>query len=98
MRLAEVRHLVPVCFSLTITAVCLFGSAGRLDWSNAWVLLGFSLVAGLAFTVGRNSELAAERMNVKAGKSWDKVLVGITVLLGPMSAWITAGLDHRFHW
>ena len=98
MRLADVKSLVPVCLSLTITAVCLFGSAGRLDWSNAWVLLGLSFVAGLAFIVGRNSELAAERRNIKAGKSWDKVLVSITVLLGPMAVWITAGLDHRLHW
>jgi len=98
MRFADVKQLVSVCFSLTITAVCLLGPAGRLDWSNAWVLLGLSLATGVAFTVGRNSELAAERRNVKAGKSWDKVLVGITVLLGPMAVWITAGLDYRFHW
>ena len=78
--------------------MCLLGSAGRLDWPHAWVLLGLSLVAGLAFTVGRSPELAAERRNVKAGKSWDKVLVGITVLFGPMAVWITAGLDDRFHW
>jgi protein-S-isoprenylcysteine O-methyltransferase Ste14 len=52
----------------------------------------------LSFTIGRSPELAAERRNVKAGKGWDKVLVGITVLLGPMAMWITAGLDHRFHW
>ena len=98
MRLADVKLLVSICFSLTITAVCLFGSAGRLDCSNAWVLLGLSFVTGLAFAVGRDPELAAERRNVKAGKSWDKVLVGITVLLGPMAVWITAGLDDRFHW
>jgi protein-S-isoprenylcysteine O-methyltransferase Ste14 len=98
MRLAIVKPLVSVCFSLAITAGCLFGSAGRLNWSNAWVLLGLSFIAGLAFTVGRSPELAAERRNVKAGKSWDKVIVSITVLLGPMSLWITAGLDDRFHW
>jgi protein-S-isoprenylcysteine O-methyltransferase Ste14 len=98
MHHAVVKQLVSVCFSLTITAVCLFGSAGRLDWSNAWALLGLSLLTGLAFTVGRDPELTAERRNVKAGKGWDKVLIGITVLLGPMAVWITAGLDNRFHW
>jgi protein-S-isoprenylcysteine O-methyltransferase Ste14 len=98
MRFSDVKQLVPIFFSLAITAVCLFGSAGRLDWSNAWILLGLSLAAGLAYTVGRDPELAAERRNVRAGKSWDKVLVGITVLLGPMAMWITAGLDERFHW
>jgi len=98
MRFVDIKTLVPVCFSLTITAACLFGSAGRLDWPNAWVLLGLSLAAGLAFTVVRDPDLAAERRNVKAGKRWDKVLITITVLLGPMAVWITAGLDDRFHW
>jgi len=98
MRFPDVKQLLSVCFSLAITALCLFASAGRLDWSNAWILLGLSLVTGLAFTAGRNPEIGAERRNVKAGKSWDKVLVGITVLLGPMAVWITAGLDERFHW
>ncbi|MEO8597061.1 MAG: isoprenylcysteine carboxylmethyltransferase family protein [Candidatus Solibacter sp.] len=98
MRFTDAKRLVAACFSLTIMAICLFGSAGRLDWSNAWVLLGLSFAAGVAFTVGCDPELAAERRKVKAGKSWDKVLVGITVLLGPMAVWITAGLDHRFQW
>ena len=93
-----VKTLVPICVSLAITAVCLFASAGRLNWSNAWVLLGLSFLAGLAFTVGRSPELAAERRNIKAGKNWDKAIVSITVLLGPMAMWITTGLDGRFHW
>src|SRR5262245_52669073 len=98
MRFLDLKQLVSACFSLALTAVCLFASAGHLSWPNAWILLGLSFVTGLAFTAGRSSELAAERRNVKAGKSWDKLLVGITVLLGPMAVWITAGLDDRFHW
>jgi len=46
----------------------------------------------------RHTELLAERSNVKAGKSWDKAIVGVTVLLGPVATWITAGLDTRYHW
>jgi protein-S-isoprenylcysteine O-methyltransferase Ste14 len=90
--------LVPLFISLAITAGCLFVSARRLNWWNAWVLLGLSLVAGLAFTLGRNPELTAERRNIKAGKSWDKVIVSITVLFATAVMWITAGLDDRFHW
>lgn len=94
------RRLVPVAFSLAITAVCLFGSVGRLDWPNAWVLLGLNFAASIATTalLWRNPELLAERSNIKAGKSWDKVIVAIAVLLGPVATWITAGLDTRFHW
>jgi len=93
-----VKTFAPIFISLIITAICLFVSAGRLDWPNAWVLLGLSFITGLAFTIGRDPELSAERRNVKDGKNWDKLLVGITVLIGPMAVWITAGLDNRFHW
>jgi protein-S-isoprenylcysteine O-methyltransferase Ste14 len=71
-----------------------------LDWLNAWVLLGINFAATIAAAalLWRSPELLAERSNVKAGKSWDKVIVGFTVLLGPVATWITAGLDMRFHW
>jgi protein-S-isoprenylcysteine O-methyltransferase Ste14 len=100
MHRATVKRLVGVVFILAITALCLFGSAGRVDWLNAWVLLGLSCAASIASTavLWRNPELIAERANVKAGKSWDKLIVGFVVLLGPMAMWITAGLDARFHW
>jgi protein-S-isoprenylcysteine O-methyltransferase Ste14 len=98
MPTAVIKPVVSIGISLAMTAACLFGSAGRVDWWNAWVLLGLSLASGIAFTAGRDPELTAERSNIKAGKSWDKALVGITVLLGPMVMWITAGLDERFHW
>jgi protein-S-isoprenylcysteine O-methyltransferase Ste14 len=95
-----VKRFVLITFNLALTAVCLFGSAGRLDWTNAWVLLGLSFATGVAFTavLWRNPELVAERSNIKAGKAWDKIIVSVAVLLGPMATWITAGLDARFHW
>jgi protein-S-isoprenylcysteine O-methyltransferase Ste14 len=94
------RQFVPVVFSLAIPSVCLFGSSGRLDWPSAWVLLGLNLAGSLVSTalLSRNPDLLAERKNVKAGKSWDKPIVAIVVLLGPVATWITAGLDTRFHW
>jgi protein-S-isoprenylcysteine O-methyltransferase Ste14 len=62
--------------------------------------VGINFTATIATTalLWRSPELLAERSNVKAGKSWDKVIVGFTVLLGPVATWITAGLDMRFHW
>jgi len=94
------RRFIPVIFSLVITSVCLFGSAGRLDWPNAWVLLGLNLTASVASLVllWSSTGLIAERSNIRGGKTWDKFLVGVTVLLGPVATWITAGLDTRFHW
>ncbi len=100
MRILTLRQFVPVVFSLAIPSVCLFGSCGRLNWSNAWVLLGLNFAASVASTalLSRNPDLLAERSNVKAGKNWDKPIVGIVVLVGPVATWITAGLDTRFHW
>jgi protein-S-isoprenylcysteine O-methyltransferase Ste14 len=100
MHIPILRRFVPVLFSVAITSVCLFGSSGRLDWVNAWVLLGLNFAASMATTalLWRRTALLAERSNIKAGKSWDKVIVGIAVLLGPVATWITAGLDTRLHW
>lgn len=100
VQIPVLRRFVPVVFSVAITSVCLFGSVGRLDWLNAWLLLGLNFVASIVTTalLWRNPELLAERSNIKAGKSWDKAIGGIVVLLGPMATWITAGLDTRFHW
>jgi protein-S-isoprenylcysteine O-methyltransferase Ste14 len=62
--------------------------------------LGLNFAAGVATMVllWRKTELLAERSNVKAGKSWDKAIVGVAVFLGPVATWTTAGLDERFHW
>ncbi|MBS1855652.1 MAG: isoprenylcysteine carboxylmethyltransferase family protein [Acidobacteria bacterium] len=100
MGIPILRQLVPVVFSLAIPSVCLFASAGRLDWPNAWALLGINLAGSVASSLllSRNPDLLAERRNVKAGKSWDKPIVGIVVLAGPAATWITAGLDTRFRW
>ncbi|HMD78057.1 MAG TPA: isoprenylcysteine carboxylmethyltransferase family protein [Terracidiphilus sp.] len=94
------KRLVPIVLSLAVTSLCLFGSSGRLHWSNAWALLGINFAASVVSTVlfWRNPELLAERSNTKAGKGWDKPLVCIVVLLGPVATWITAGLDIRFQW
>ena len=100
MHVPILKRLVPIIFSLALTSLCLFGSCGRLNWVNAWILLSINFAAGVASTalLWRDSDLQAERRNTKAGKNWDKPLVGIVVLLGPIATWITAGLDIRFHW
>lgn len=97
---AQMKSFVQIILSLAVTSLCLLGSAGRLDWSNAWILLGLNLCASLTTTalLRRDPELLAERRNAKAGKRWDKPIVFIVVLLGPVATWITAGLDIRFHW
>lgn len=94
------KQFVSLVFSFLVTAACLFGSVGSFNWPNAWLLLSINFAAGLAALVvlWRSPDLVAERSNMKAGKSWDKPLVFIVVLLGPAATWITSGLDVRFHW
>lgn len=94
------KKVFPFVFSLIVTSACLFGSVGRWNWPNAWILLGLNFVASVIsmIVLWSDSGLRAERSNTKAGKSWDKPIVFVVVLLGPMSTWITAGLDTRFRW
>lgn len=94
------KSFVQIILSLAVTSLSLFGSAGRLNWLNAWILLALNLCASVTTTLllWRDPELLAERRNARAGKSWDKPIVFIVVLLGPVATWITAGLDARFYW
>src|SRR5215471_8439525 len=100
MQIPKLRQFAPVGFSLAITSLCLFASSGSLNWPNAWALLGLNFAASVASStlISRDPDLLAERSNVKAGKSWDKPIVAVVVLVGPASTWITAGLDTRFRW
>jgi len=79
------KGFVQLALSLAMTSLCLFGSTGRLNWSNAWILLALNLCAIVASTVllWRDPGLLAERRNAGAGKNWDKPIVFIVVLLGP---------------
>ena len=97
---AFAKRSVPLVLSQSITAVCLFGSAGRLNWWNGWLLIGLSFLGAIAATVviWRDPGLVIERRNLKAGKSWDKAIVAFVVFLGPVAMWITAGLDARHRW
>ena len=46
-----------------------------------------------------NPELVAERSQIQEGtKAWDKLLVSIVSLFGPLAICLVAGLDHRFGW
>ena len=99
-RISALGKSTKLVSGLMVPGACLFLSAGGWDWPNAWLLLILNLIAGIAAmrVFARNPSLVVERSNVKAGKSWDKPIVAVVVLVGPVSTWITAGLDIRFHW
>jgi protein-S-isoprenylcysteine O-methyltransferase Ste14 len=82
----------------------LFLSAGRLDWWEGWAYVAVSLgtmMASRFYLISLDPGRLVERMeapqqeNVKA---WDRPFVFLLGFLGPLIAWIVAGLDVRFGW
>lgn len=89
---------------IVIMLLVLFLSAGRLDWWEAWAYGAQGLLILLisrGIMIIKNPDQALER--ARAGekedvKSWDRVLMPLTALYGPLVSWILAGLDVRFGW
>jgi protein-S-isoprenylcysteine O-methyltransferase Ste14 len=84
--------------------VVLFGAAGRLDWGMGWlyVLLLSALTYGTRLVLMRvDPSLVVERstsLRRPDAKPWDRALVLLMVLVGPLVTWLVAGLDQRFGW
>lgn len=97
---AVIRFLITTIFTLGV----LFLSAGSLHWWEGWAYTGmtlFILVLSRALILLKNPDMAKER--AEAGqkedvKAWDKILVPLTAIYGPLVSWIIAGLDERFGW
>lgn len=97
---AGIRLLITTIFTLGV----LFLSAGRLRWWEGWAYTGmtiFVLVLSRLLILLRNPDMARER--AEAGKKedvkdWDKILVPLIAIYGPLVSWIIAGLDERFDW
>lgn len=89
---------------LLIMPLVLFLSAGRLDWGMAWAYVALMILSTLAsrlIMVRKNPSLLAERarsMEVKDARQWDKLLVMLLAVVGPLLTWVVAGLDKRFGW
>lgn len=81
-----------------------FFVAGRWDWWGAWAN---AMLAFLAMFIGRlivnslNPALLAERLrSLKANdiKAWDKKIVPLIGIVGPLFTLVVAGLNFRFNW
>ena len=98
--LAVIRLLILTGLMLGI----LFLSAGTWHWWEGWAYTGmalFVLILSRAFILIKYPDTARER--AEAGhkedvKAWDKIIVPIIAVYGPMISWIIAGLDKRFNW
>jgi protein-S-isoprenylcysteine O-methyltransferase Ste14 len=82
----------------------LFAAAGRLNWGMGWTYVGvhmaFAAVSRL-IVFRRNPDLLVERarsLQAEGAKGWDRWLMVVVGLLGPLAIWIVVGLDERFGW
>jgi len=81
-----------------------FISAGTLDWPAAWVFaaIGLIITAGSRLMLLRlNPELAAERAAYSEktdAKPWDRLLMPLVAIYGPLATLVLAGLNRRFAW
>ncbi|UCH09523.1 MAG: isoprenylcysteine carboxylmethyltransferase family protein [Fidelibacterota bacterium] len=84
--------------------LALFLSAGTLDWVNAWILFGFTIITTLAsrlIVLRVHPDLLGERARyaeAEDAKGWDRLIVAVAAIYGPLVVWIVAGLDWRFGW
>jgi len=99
-----VRAVIGFIAYQLLNPVILFVCAGTAKWGIAWVYFGvsiFGMIASRVIAHRKNPDLLAERAHYRESKNvkpWDKVLVPIAALYGPVFALIVAGLDRRFGW
>ncbi|HOG45549.1 MAG TPA: isoprenylcysteine carboxylmethyltransferase family protein [Anaerolineae bacterium] len=98
------RQVARALLSLVVLIASPFLAAGRLDWWPAWALVALTLAASVAARIipaRRNPDLLAERARfaeAEGVKPWDRVLMPIVGIVGPLAVWVVAGLDERFGW
>ncbi len=89
-----------VAVSFVLIGVVLFVSAGRLDWTWAWVMLGIYVasVAVNIFFLRNNPETIAERGQPGEMRRWDQIIGGLWGLAQFLLVPLVAGLDVRWGW
>ena len=90
-----------VAFFIVLQGVILFLTAGRLDWTWAWVYLGICLVTVAingAIMLRTSPETVAERGRPQDTAGWDKIIGGLWGIVLYVVLPLTAGLDMRFAW
>jgi protein-S-isoprenylcysteine O-methyltransferase Ste14 len=99
-----IRAAIGFALYLFFVPALLFISAGTTNWPVAWVYVGLLLASTLGsrlIVLKRNPETLRERARFTSSegtRDWDRILVMIVGLYGPMAIMIVAGLDHRWGW
>jgi len=99
-----IRMVTGFLFYLLLVPATLFAAAGTVKWPMAWAYSALLLLAALGSRVAvwrKNPDLLSERGSSVAAenvKPWDRTLVVIIGLYGPLFTALVAGLDHRLGW
>lgn len=99
-----IRGIISFAAYILLYPIVLFSNAGTTRWGMAWAYLGISTLTtiGSRLLVHRkNPDLLRERgsaQSAKDVKAWDRKLVPIAAIYGPLAAMILAGVDFRYSW
>lgn len=86
-----------------LPALVMFLAAGRIDWWEAWAMIclnAFVTIISRVILLRIHPDLAMERARwtgVQDAKVWDKRLMPIVGLYGPLLMWLVAGFDKRWN-
>ena len=104
----QTKHLIRAAIGFLIyflmVPIALFVSAGTTRWTMGWlyvILLLVSTFGSRLIVLKRNPDTLRERarfISAEGTKAWDRILVMIVGLLGPLATVIVAGLDQRLGW
>lgn len=93
------KAMVRLPILIIVIAAALFLSSGRVDWWMAWIYIGLMLVHMVITLILIDPDLIEERANIKKdAKKRDRIILLLMLWLGPLTAWIVAGLDARYGW
>lgn len=98
------KIVVRMLVLIALLCIVLFAAAGTLAWPMAWVYVVITVVmtAGSRLLLLRRSpDLVAERAESTEkhdAKPWDRVLMPVVAIYGPLLTLVVAGLDRRFGW
>jgi protein-S-isoprenylcysteine O-methyltransferase Ste14 len=98
------RPVVQLVLFVILLPCVLFLAAWRLDWPIAWVYVALHVLSTFAsrlIVLRISPDLLVERarsLDAERGKSWDRPLVLLAAIIGPLAIWIIAGFDERWSW
>ena len=95
-----IQAIIKFLLGLVIVGALIFGPAGTFNYLQAWLLIGAlfipMFIAGIIMMI-KNPDLLKKRLNAKEKQNEQKLVLVLCALMF-VSAFVMAGLNHRFGW